>query len=97
MMTGTGGSVNNKDAEDVLLIQEVLTTVINEWDRKQGSLFQLLVRGTWESSVPNIELAMMQLIHSRKAWKQTPFRNYRNSQYSGRGVYHQRIQHIQPR
>jgi hypothetical protein len=26
MMTGTGGSVNNKDAEDVLLIQEVLTT-----------------------------------------------------------------------
>jgi hypothetical protein len=25
MMTGTGGSVNNKDAEDVLLIQEVLT------------------------------------------------------------------------
>jgi hypothetical protein len=42
VMTGTGGSVNNKDAEDVLLIQEVLTTV-NEWDRKQGSLFQLLV------------------------------------------------------
>jgi hypothetical protein len=31
MMTGTGGSVNNKDAEDVLLIQEVLTLVINEW------------------------------------------------------------------
>jgi hypothetical protein len=29
-------------------------------------------RGTWESSgVPNIELAMMQLIHSRKALKQT--------------------------
>jgi hypothetical protein len=28
----------------------------------------LKVRGTWESSgVPNIELAMMQLIHSRKA------------------------------
>jgi hypothetical protein len=26
MMTGTGGSVNNKDAEDVLLIQEVLTS-----------------------------------------------------------------------
>jgi hypothetical protein len=25
VMTGTGGSVNNKDAEDVLLIQEVLT------------------------------------------------------------------------
>jgi hypothetical protein len=41
------------------------------------------VRGTWESSgVPNIELAMMQLIHSRKLWKQTlslTCRNYRNS------------------
>jgi hypothetical protein len=32
----------------------------------------LKVQGTWESSgVPNIELAMMQLIHSRKALKQT--------------------------
>jgi hypothetical protein len=32
----------------------------------------LKYRGTWESSgVPNIELAMMQLIHSRKALKQT--------------------------
>jgi hypothetical protein len=40
MMTGTGGSVNNKD-EDVFTNQEVLTLVINEWDRKQGSLFQL--------------------------------------------------------
>jgi hypothetical protein len=31
------------------------------------------VRGTWESSgVPNIELAMMQLIHSRKALETDP-------------------------
>jgi hypothetical protein len=36
MMTGTGGSVNNKDAEDVLLIQEVLTSVINEWGQETG-------------------------------------------------------------
>jgi hypothetical protein len=36
MMTGTGGSVNNKDAEDVLLIQEVLTLVINEWGQETG-------------------------------------------------------------
>jgi hypothetical protein len=35
--------------------------------------------GTWESSgVPNIELAMMQLIHSRKETEFT-CRNYRNS------------------
>jgi hypothetical protein len=41
MMTGTGGS-NNKDAEDVLLIQEVLTySWSTNGDRKQGSLFQL--------------------------------------------------------
>jgi hypothetical protein len=55
-----------------------------------------LMGGTWESSgVPNIELAMMQLIHSRK---ETEFNawNYRNSITLG-GVYHQRIQHIQPR
>jgi hypothetical protein len=33
----------------------------------------LKVRGTWESSgVPNIELAMMQLIHSRKALETDP-------------------------
>jgi hypothetical protein len=36
MMTGTGGSGNNKDAEDVLLIQEVLTLVINEWGQETG-------------------------------------------------------------
>jgi hypothetical protein len=36
MMTGTGGSESNKDAEDVLLIQEVLTLVINEWGQETG-------------------------------------------------------------
>jgi hypothetical protein len=38
-------------------------------------------------------------IHSRKALETDPIvtcRNYRNFHYSGRGVYHQRIQHIQP-
>jgi hypothetical protein len=70
MMTGTGGF---KDAEDVLLIQEVL----NSDDQQTGmglwnpAFFK--VRGTWESSgVPNIELAMMQLIHSRKALETDP-------------------------
>jgi hypothetical protein len=64
-------SVNNKDAEDVLLIQEVLTC-----DQRMGTenrdLYSsfLKYRGTWNLGVPNIEL-MMQLIHSRKLWKQT--------------------------
>jgi hypothetical protein len=36
----------------------------------------LKVRGTWESSgVPNIELAMMQLIHSRKALETDPIKH----------------------
>jgi hypothetical protein len=73
MMTGTGGSVNNKDAEDVLLIQEVLTTRDQRMGTGNRDLYSSFkVGGTWESSgVPNIELAMMQLIHSRKLWKQT--------------------------
>jgi hypothetical protein len=57
--------------------------------------------GTWESSgVPNIELAMMQLIHSRKALETDPIAYMQELQefpITGRGVYHQRIQHIQPR
>jgi hypothetical protein len=50
VMTGTGGSVNNKDAEDVLLIQEVLTLVINEWGQETLYSSFLKVQGTWESS-----------------------------------------------
>jgi hypothetical protein len=40
MMTGTGGSVN-KGMRMFLLIQEVLTYVINEWGQETGILFQL--------------------------------------------------------
>jgi hypothetical protein len=100
MMTGTGGSVNNKDAEDVLLIQEVLTYRDQRMGKERDLYSSFLkVRGTWESSgVPNIELAMMQLIHSRKALETDPIAYMQELQefYSG-GVYHQRIQHIQPR
>jgi hypothetical protein len=39
MMTGTGGSVNNKDAEDVLLIQEVLTYCDQRWDGGNRDLY----------------------------------------------------------
>jgi hypothetical protein len=41
MMTGTGGSVNNKDAEDVLLIQEVLTPNDQRMGTGNRDLFQL--------------------------------------------------------
>jgi hypothetical protein len=89
MMTGT--SVNNKDA-DVLLIQEVFNLlVINEWDRKQPLCLKI---------EPG-QAVCLALSNSRKKALETdpikPCRNYRNSNYSGRGVYHQRIQHIQPR
>jgi hypothetical protein len=52
MMTGTGGSVNNKDAEDVLLIQEVLTYCDQRMGTGNRDLYSsfLKVRGTWESS-----------------------------------------------
>jgi hypothetical protein len=71
MMTGTGGSVNNKDAEDVFN-QEVLNIT---WltDGTRQDLYSLSCRRGWEScGVPNIELAMMQLIHSRKALETDP-------------------------
>jgi hypothetical protein len=43
VMTGTGGSV--KDAEDVLLFQEVLTLVINEWGQETGIFIPFLKYG----------------------------------------------------
>jgi hypothetical protein len=48
--------------------------VINEWGQETGIFIPAFLKyGTWESSgVPNIELAMMQLIHSRKALETDP-------------------------
>jgi hypothetical protein len=76
MMTGTGGSVNNKDAEDVFTNPRGFNLlVINEWGQETGIFIPAFLKygGTWESSgVPNIELAMMQLLHSRKALESDP-------------------------
>jgi hypothetical protein len=85
MMTGTGGSVNNKDAEDVFTNPRGFNLlVINEWGQETGIFYSsfLKVMGEPGNLVPNIELAMMQLIHSRKALETDPItcRNYRNSQ-----------------
>jgi hypothetical protein len=100
MMTGSVDLVDNKDAEDVLLIQEVLTYCDQRMGTETGILFQLLkVRGgTWESMVPNIELLAMSSLSTQKSFGNRPYatcRNYRNFLPLGRGVYHQRIQHIQ--
>lgn len=76
MMTGTGGSVNNKDAEDVFTNPRGFNLlVINEWGQETGIFIPAFLKygGTWESSgVPNIELAMRQLIFSRKALESDP-------------------------
>jgi hypothetical protein len=64
--------------------------VINEWTGNRDIPAFLKYGGTWESSgVPNIELAMMQLIHSRKALETDPIAYMQELQefhYSGRGV-----------
>jgi hypothetical protein len=81
MMTDRYRWICKQQAEDVFTNQEVLTLVINSGDRNRDLIPAFLkYRGTWESSgVPNIELAMMQLIHSRKALETdyNTCRNYR--------------------
>jgi hypothetical protein len=76
MMTGTGGSVNNKDAEDVFTNPRGYNLlVVNEWGQETGIFIPAFLKygGTWESNgVPNIELAMRQLLHSRKALESDP-------------------------
>jgi hypothetical protein len=76
MLTGTGGSVNNKDAEDVFTNPRGFNLLlVNEWGRETGIFIPAYLKygGTWEhSGVPNIELAMRQLIQSRKDLESDP-------------------------
>lgn len=76
MMTGTGGSVNNKDAEDIFTNPRGFNLlVINEWGKETGIFIPAFLKygGTWEScGIPNIELAMRQILHSRKALELDP-------------------------
>ena len=69
MMTGTGGSVNNKDAEDVFTNPRGFNLLpTNEWGMETGIFIPAFLKygGTWEATgVPNIELAMRLLIKSR--------------------------------
>jgi len=69
--TGTGGSVNNKDAEDVFTNPKGYNLIeVNEWG-KETSLFIpsfLKYGGTWEQKgTPNVQLAMELIIMKRKS------------------------------
>lgn len=76
MMTGTGGSVDNKDAEDIFTNPEGFNLLeINEWGKPTGIFIPAFIKygGTWEATgVPNIELAMMLILKSRKALETDP-------------------------
>ena len=76
MMTGTGGSVNNKDAEDVFTNPDGFNLLaVEEWGMKTGIFIPSYLKygGTWESmGTPNIELAMNFLVESRKALESDP-------------------------
>lgn len=70
MMTGTGGSVNNKDAEDVFTNPRGFNLlVVNEWGKETGIFIPAFLKygGTWEHcGTPDIALSMRLIIISRK-------------------------------
>ena len=76
MMTGTGGSVNNKDAEDVFTNPRGFNILaVNEWGKETGLFIPAFLKygGTWEySGVPDIDLAMRLILKSRKALEKDP-------------------------
>lgn len=76
IMTGTGGSVANKDAEDVFTNPEASNLLeVNEWG-KTTSLFipsQLKYGGTWEVwGVPDIAKALKLIKEKRKSLESDP-------------------------
>jgi hypothetical protein len=76
MMTGTGGSVNNKDAEDVFTNPKGFNLYeTNEWGKPTSIFIPAFLKygGTWEATgVPNIDLAMNLIIKSRKNLESDP-------------------------
>jgi len=76
MMTGTGGSVNNKDAEDVFTNPRGSNLLVtNEWGKETGIFIPAFLKygGTWEhTGTPNIELAMRLIVISRKTLETDP-------------------------
>ena len=76
MYTGTGGSVNNKDAEDVFTNPDGFNLLaVDEWGKKTGIFIPSYLKygGTWEATgVPNISLAMRQIAQTRKLLESDP-------------------------
>jgi len=76
ILTGTGGSVDNKDAEDVFTNPKGFNMLpINEWGMETGLFIpsQLKYGGTWESTgVPNVELATRLMTEERKNLEKDP-------------------------
>jgi len=76
IMTGTGGSVNNKDAEDIFTNPRGFNILeINEWGKPTGIFIPTYLKyaGTWEhQGVPNVSLAMLRVIESRKVLESDP-------------------------
>ena len=74
--TGTGGSVNNKDAEDVFTNPRGYNLVeINEWGKPTGLFIPTFLKyaGTWEATgTPNLDLAMTLIRRSRKDLESDP-------------------------
>jgi hypothetical protein len=74
MMTGTGGSVNKGCRGCFTNPRGFNLLVINEWGQETGIFIPAFLKcgEPGNLAVPNIELAMMQLIHSRKALETDP-------------------------
>ena len=75
-MTGTGGSIANRDAEDVFTNPEASNLIeVNEWG-KTTSLFipsQLKYGGTWERyGVPDVAKALKTIAEKRKSMESDP-------------------------
>lgn len=76
VFTGTGGSVNNKDAEDIFTNPETFNLIeVNEWGQKTSLFIPSFLKygGTWESTgTPNIDLALNLILEHRKSLEADP-------------------------
>lgn len=76
IMTGTGGSVNNKDAEDVFTNPDGFNLLkITEWGKDTGVFIPTYLKfaQTWERyGVPDINLAMLRVLEGRKVLESDP-------------------------
>ena len=76
VFTGTGGSVNNKDAEDVFTNPRGYNLIeVNEWGKATSLFIPTFLKygGTWEpSGVPDIARALDMIVERRKDLESDP-------------------------